>query len=81
MVSNLGDSSFLEDDDAIGLAKRANSVRDCDGRASLNKHVQRFLDLAFRLGIDRRRGFVQDQDTRIGKQCSRDRDALPFATG
>ena len=33
VVSNLGDSSFLEDDDAIGLAKRANSVRDCDGRA------------------------------------------------
>ena len=43
------------------------------------KVVQGFLNLALRLGIDRRRGFVENQNPRVDQQRPGDRNSLPLA--
>ena len=43
--------------------------------------VERFLDLALGLGVDRRRGFIKDQDRRVDQKGPRDRDPLALAAG
>ena len=43
--------------------------------------VELGLDRLFRLRIERRRRFVEDQDRRVLQQRARDRDALLLAAG
>ena len=40
--------------------------------------LELLLDLPLELGVERGRGFVEDQDRRVAQQCPRDRDALPL---
>ena len=54
-------------------------VRDGDRGAALHQVVQRLLDFLLGLGVDRGRGFVEDQDARVDQQRARDRDALALA--
>ena len=63
------------------LPQRAQPVGDGDRGAALNQVVQRLLDLALGFRVDRRRGFVQDQDRRVDQQGPRDRNPLPLAAG
>ena len=56
-------------------------MRDGNGGSALDQVFQGQLNFAFRLGIDRRSGFVEYQDARIDQQCPGDADALPFAAG
>jgi hypothetical protein len=41
------------------------TVRDDEGGAAFHQVGESFLDLRFRLGIETRRGFVEDQDARM----------------
>ena len=49
--------------------------------AALHQVTQAFLDHALGLGIQVRRGFIQDQNPRIGQDCARDGNALALAAG
>ena len=52
---------------------------DGDRRAALDQVVERFLDLALGLGVDRAGGLVEDQDPRVDQQGAGDRNPLPLA--
>jgi hypothetical protein len=56
------------------------AVRNGNGGPAAHQVVQRFLDFLFRLGVHRRRGFVQNEDARIDQQSSGDGDTLTLAT-
>ena len=80
VIADFGDAAFLEDNDAIGLAERADPVRDRDSGSTLDQDIERFLNLSFGFRVDRRGGFVEDEDPRIGEQGSRDGDTLTLTS-
>ena len=56
-------------------------MRDDETRASLEQMVQTGLQRLFGTRVDIRRGFVENQNARIGKQHSREGDQLPLTGG
>ena len=54
-------------------------MRDDERRAVVHQLLQRILDEALGLGVERGGRFVEDQDRRILQQRARDRDALPLS--
>ena len=54
-------------------------VRDHEGCPVAHQVRERILHEQLRLRIERRRGFVQDQDRRVLQQRPRDREALSLA--
>jgi hypothetical protein len=81
VVADLGDPPALQDDQAVGAAEGAEAVGDGDRRPAADQVVQRLLDLALGLGVDRRGRLVEDQDAGVDQQGAGDRDPLPFAAG
>ncbi len=59
------DSPFVQHDYLVGLFHRRKSVRDDERRSVFHQYVQRVLDTAFRLCIERRRCFIENQDRRV----------------
>ena len=68
------------DDDAVGAPDGRESVRDDQGRAVHHEPFDRLLDEAFRLGIERRGRFVEDEDGRVLQEGARDRESLALAS-
>ena len=58
---------------------RREPVRDDEHRAAGEQSVDRLLHESFRLGVERRRRLVENEDRRIDEQRARDREALPLA--
>ena len=54
-------------------------MSDDDGGAPLEQLEQGILDYELGIGVDTRRGLVQDEDTRIGDESSGQADELPFS--
>src|SRR5207302_1855318 len=65
----------------VGVADRREAVRDHEGRPRLEQLVHVLLHGPLRLGVERARGFVEDEDGRTQVQCPRDRDALTLSAG
>ena len=80
-VADLGDPAPFQHDEPVGPAERAQAVGDGDRRPALDQVVERLLDLALGLGVDRRGRLVEDQDPRVDQQGPGDRDPLPLAAG
>src|SRR6185503_16932798 len=55
---------------------RRQPMRDDKGRAAPPQRAQTVLDERFALAVERRGGFVEDEDARIGEDRARDGDAL-----
>ena len=55
------------------------AMRDDERGAIAHELHQRLLDAALGFVVERRGGFVEDQDGRVLEQRARDRDALPLA--
>ena len=81
VVAHFHDAATVHHHQPVGLAQGAQAVGDGDRGPSLDQVIQRFLDFLFSLSIDRRCGFVEDQDTRIDEQRARDRNALALTAG
>ena len=62
--------------DAIGLLDCRQPVRDHQRRAVGHQRLELVLDLAFKLGVERGRRLVQNQNGRVAQQRTCDRDAL-----
>ena len=72
---------FVEDENAIRVLDGAEAVRDHDGGAAFEQTVERFADHHFRLGVDARSGFVENQEFRIVRQGAREAHQLALADG
>ena len=78
-LAPLDDAALVEDEDTVRIRHRREPVRDDEGRAPLAQRIERPLDLALGLGIERARRLVEDQDRRILQDGARNGDALAFA--
>ncbi len=65
VVADLDDLAAVEHDQPVGLEQRGQTVGDGDGGAAANEVFKGGLDFNFGFGIERRSGFVEDQDARI----------------
>ena len=81
MGADLHDSPGIEHDEPIGPPQRGQPVGDRDRRPPGDEPVDRRLNDRFGLGIDARRGLVEDQDPRVYQQRPGDREPLPLAAG
>ena len=72
MRAALADLAVVEDEDHVGRADRGETMRDDDRRPPFHQRLNRFLDQPLRLGVDRRGGFVEDQNRRIERQRPRE---------
>ena len=79
--ARLDDAALVDNDDAIRLPHRTESMRDHDHRAVFadRRHVALQGGLAF--VVERTAGLVENQDPRVGEQSSCDGDALALPAG
>ncbi|GJC95043.1 hypothetical protein ColKHC_03869 [Colletotrichum higginsianum] len=77
----LDDASLVEDVDDVGLLNGAEAMGDGNGGAALGGLVEGGLDDVLRLGIEGRRGLVQQQDLGVADEGAGDGDALLLAAG
>ena len=76
MRSPADNSPLLHRADKVGLANCTQPVGDDDRSAIAQKPVQSFLNQRFGGGIDARRGFIENENLRIGQDRSGDADQL-----
>lgn len=76
MSSGLDDSPLIKHADQIGVLDGTQPLGNCDGGALLRSGVQGFLHQLFRGGVERRGGFVEEQDAGVAQQGTSDGDAL-----
>ena len=79
MGSSLDDAAVLEHQDHVGIADRRQPVGDDERRAAAHQLAHGVLDQHFRARVDAARGFVQNQNRRIGEERPRDRQQLFLA--
>lgn len=76
MRAPLGDAPILEDEDDVGVLYGRQAVGDGDRRAVLGRLVERLLDDALGLAVERRRRLVEQKDLRVADEGTGDGDAL-----
>ena len=81
MRPDLDHTSLVEDDDAICILHRRQSMRDNDCRSPAHQRFQPGLHVPLRFRIERRGRLVQDQDRGVLQQGARDGDALALPAG
>ena len=79
MCTLLDDVSVFHNENDVGVADRRETVRDNEARTALHQLGHGFLDQDLGTCVDRRCRFVEDQDARIGEECTRDREKLLLA--
>jgi len=75
MRAAFSELAFVHHQDAVGALDCRKPVRDHDRRAPLHHAQQRFAYAKFRFRINAGRGFVQDQVSRVVRQCAREADS------
>ena len=80
MRARFNNSPSIQDDDSIRVLNGRESMCDHQGRSILHQIAQGQLYDPFRLGVECRRRFIEDQKRRITKNGSGNRQALPLAT-
>ena len=81
MGAFLDHQAILHDDDLVGIDDGRKAMGDDDDGAAAHRMVERLLHGRFGLGIERGRGFVEQQDRRLAYQRAGNRKALPLAAG
>src|SRR4029079_15138090 len=71
--------SSIEHEDLIRVNNRGKPVRNHEHRPSLEQSVHSYLYQPFRFCIERRCGFVQNENRRISKQGACNRESLPLS--
>lgn len=77
MGTDLQNVAVLHVQDAVGIADRQQSVRDDEARAPLHDVLHSLCDEQFRLGVDLRGGFVENQNIRTGQYDACNGKQLP----
>ena len=81
MVAAFDDAAGFDDQDLFGAANGRESMGDDERGAAAHQVAQPFLDQGLGFGIEAGRGFVENQDARIGQNRAGDGDALLLAAG
>src|SRR5437879_6845518 len=76
VVAALDDLARLDHKDQVGVADRAQAMRDDDAGASAQQPPERCLDPLLGAGVDAARRLVEDQDARVGEHRARERQQL-----
>src|SRR3981081_2160938 len=79
--SPLDDLAAFENEDLIGVRYRRQSVGDHEHRPALQESVNCFLHQTLRLGVERRSGFIENEDWGVGEQGPGNRQPLSLTTG
>ncbi len=79
MGALFGDAAPSRNDDPVGVADRGQAVGDHDGRAALDRVVERRLDVCLVLVVEMARRLVEDHDRRVLEQQPGDGQALLLA--
>ena len=79
MCTLLCDLALIEDDNPISSANSRQTVGNHKGRAILHQLVQGRLHQLFALRIESACCFIKQQDRRIAKQRTGNRDTLALA--
>ena len=77
--ADLDDPPVVDDDDAVGLHRRRQSMGDEDGGASLEEDVEGGFDLRLREEVEVRGRFVEHEHAGVGEEGARERDELALA--
>ncbi len=75
------DSAIIQHEDLVSIPYRRESVRDDDDGSIGEEPVDRTLDEALRLAIQRRGGLIEDEDGRVAQYRTGDGDPLALPTG
>ena len=81
MGALLGDASFVEDDDLVGVAQSGDAVGDEEGGASLHDLSEVTENRLLSVGVDRRKGVVENEDRRLADERPGQGGALFLAAG
>ena len=73
------DSSLIQDEDAVCALNCGESMRDHKRGSSLHQSFKGFLDQPFRFGVERRGGFIEQQDARVFENRPGNGNPLPLA--
>ena len=76
----LGESSLLEDEDAVRVFQRGKPVGNGDGRAAAGQHAERVLNRLLRFGVHTAGRLVENQHAGVVQQGPGDRQSLPLAS-
>ena len=79
VAAGLDDCAFVQDQDAIGVADRAQAMCDHERGAAAQQLFEALLDETLTLAVQVAGCFVEDEDPGIGQHGSRDRKALALA--
>ncbi len=79
--ADLLDAAIIHHDDLIGRQNRGEPVGNCDDSASGSELFERLLNLLFRFGIERRRGFIKQKNRRIFQDGARNCETLLLSAG
>ncbi len=79
MRARFNDSPSIQDDDSISVLNSREPVCDHQRRSILHQIGQGQLYDPFRLGVECRCRFIEDQKRRVTKNGSGDRQTLPLA--
>src|SRR5258708_26795793 len=79
MCALLDDLPALEHNNVIGSFDGRETVRDNQSSTTSEETIKSLLHQLFGKGIDVRRRFVEDQDTRVGQESASERDQLALS--
>lgn len=79
MRAHFNDSPSIQDDDSVRVLNGRESMGNHQGGSILHQIAQGELYDPFRLGVECRRRFIEDQEGRVTENGSSDRQTLPLA--
>src|SRR6185503_12890730 len=77
----LDDLALLDDQHLVGMTDGAQAVRHDEARATGEQAAESLLDARFGDGVDRARGFVEQENARSREERPHETDNLPLADG
>src|ERR1039458_10352271 len=77
--ADFDDPAVIDDDDAVGLHRGRQPMRDQNGGARLEQNVEGRLDVCLRREVEIGRRLVEHQHARAGQERAGERDQLTFA--
>ena len=72
---------MVDDDDVVGVADRAQTMGDDDGRPAFHESIQGSLDDFFTFRIEGGRRFIEDENAGIFENSPGDGNALALTAG
>src|SRR5262249_31246326 len=81
MRAELGDAALIEDEDAVGMARRRYAVRNEQCGAAFAQALEPREDVLLRLGIDAREAIVEQEHLGVADEPARKTGALLLAAG